>query len=140
MKKEVFLILCCILVILLSSCAFDVVHVKQIPTKIDSSHLTKAPFKLEKDVKVSLGTGYSRKLKKGTRWNYVGTIPYGDVYKTNDQILTVEASNIYEAYIVVSSGKLVGFYLPVEHSFFPINDSKELKMSKINNVILDKRR
>jgi len=119
------------LAILLSSCAFDLVHVKQIPTQIESTHLSKRPFKLEKEVNVSLGTGYSRKLKQGTKWNYVGTISYGDVYKTNDQILTVEGSNIYEAYIVVSSGKLVGFYLPVEQSYSPLSDSKDLYFEKI---------
>ena len=119
------------LAILLSSCAFDLVHVKQIPTQIESTHLSKRPFKLEKEVNVSLGTGYGRELKQGTRWHYVGTISYGDVYKTNDQILTVEGSNIYEAYIVVSSGKLVGFYLPVEQSYSPLGDSKELYFEKL---------
>ncbi len=62
------------LAILLSSCAFDLVHVKQIPTQIESTHLSKGPFKLAKEVNVSLGTGYSRNLKQGTKWNYVGTI------------------------------------------------------------------
>jgi hypothetical protein len=36
------------------------------------------------------------------------------VYATRDRVLTVEASNVHEAYIVVSNGKLVGFFLPVE--------------------------
>lgn len=133
MKEGGFFILSCFFAILLSSCAFDLVHVKQIPTQIESTHLSKSPFKLEKEVKVSLGTGYSRKLKQGTKWNYIGMISYGDVYKTNDQILTVEASNIYEAYIVVSSGKLVGFYLPAEQSYSPLSDSKELYFEKINH-------
>jgi len=132
MKKGMCFLLRCVFIILLSSCAFDLVHVKQIPTQLESSQLSKSSFILEKEVNISLGTGYSRKLKQGTKWNYVGTISYGDVYKTNDQILTVEASNIYEAYIVISSGKLVGFYLPVERSFFPISNPQKLAMSKIN--------
>ena len=77
-------------------------------------------FELQQEVKVRLPTGYSRVLKKGTKWDLVGTISHGDVYKTKDQVLTVEASNTHEAYIVVSSGKLVGSYLPVERSFSPL--------------------
>ncbi len=132
MKKGICFILCCVLAMLLFSCAFDLVHVKQIPTQIESLPLSKASFLLEKEVNVSLGTGYSRKLKQGTKWHYVGTISYGDIYKTNDQILTVEASNVYEAYIVVSSGNLVGFYLPVQQSFSPLSNPQKLKMRKIN--------
>ena len=132
MYKMHFLGVILCLGILLNGCAFDLVHVKQIPTQIESAQLSKSSFELEKEVNVSLGSGYSRKLKKGTKWDNVGNISYGDVFKTNDQILTVEASNIYEAYIVVSSDKLVGFYLPVEQSFSPLSNPKELKIRKIN--------
>ncbi len=52
----------------------------------------------------------------------------GDVYKTRDQVLTVEASNVQEAYIVVESGRLVGFYMPVERTFSPFNGRPELPM------------
>ncbi|HVN97529.1 MAG TPA: hypothetical protein VMT62_13960 [Syntrophorhabdaceae bacterium] len=47
----------------------------------------------------------------------VGTVSEGEVYKSKDQVLTVECSNIHEAYLVVSQGSLVGFYLPVEKGF-----------------------
>jgi len=50
----------------------------------------------------------------------------GVVYKSKDQVLTVEASNIYEANIVVLSNKLVGFYLPVEHTFSPLDSKVKL--------------
>jgi hypothetical protein len=121
----------CGLVMLLGSCAFDLVHVKQIPIQLQSAQSPKNPFVLEQEVNVSLGTGYSRVLKKGTEWRFVGTIPNGDVYSTDDQVLTVEASNIYEAYIVVSSGKLVGFYLPVGKSFSPLADVKALAVREL---------
>jgi len=110
----------------LAYCAFDVVHVKQVPTQFEAPQAPKNSFELEKEVKVSLGTGYSRVLKKGIRWDFVGTTSYGDVYRSKDQILTVEASNIHEAYLVISSGKLVGFYLPVEKSFSPLGDPQVL--------------
>lgn len=118
--------------LLLNGCAFDIAHVKQLPAQIQSTGISKEPFELEKEVDVNLDTGYSRKLKKGTKWNYVGTMQYGDIFKTNDQILTVEAANIHEAYIVVSSGKLVGFYLPAVKTYSPLSNTKDLFMKKIS--------
>jgi hypothetical protein len=120
------------LLVLLSSCALDVIHVDQIPTQLDVAASSKNSFELQQEVKVNLPSGYSRVLKKGTKWDFVGTASQGDVYKTKDQVLTVEASNIHEAYIVISSGKLVGFYLPVERSFSPLG-SVSLPMKEIIN-------
>jgi hypothetical protein len=113
------------------SCAFDLVHVKQLPTKLDTTQLPKSSLILEKEEKIDLGTGYSRVIKDGTKWDYVGTIENGDVYNTKDQVLTVEASNIHEAYIVISSGKLIGFYLPVEKTFSPLSEFRELKIKEV---------
>jgi len=110
------------------ACAFDIVHVKQVPLKLEPTQISKSSFELEKEITFGLGTGFTRTLRAGTRWHYVGKVSYGDIFKTYDQILTVEASNIYEAYIVVSSRKLVGFYLPVEHSFSPLNKPIGLAM------------
>ena len=121
----------CALTFLLTGCAFDVVHVKQFPANLDSGQAPKNSCFLEKEVNVDLGTGYSRTLRPGTRWDYAGSIPQGEVFKTKDQILTVEASHIHEAYIVVSSGKLVGFYLPVEKTFSPLNAPQELSMKNL---------
>ena len=50
---------------------------------------------LDEDLEVNLGTGYSRTLNAGVTWTNVGHISNGDVYKTDDQILTIEGSNIY---------------------------------------------
>lgn len=116
----------------LVSCAFDIVHVKQIPTNITHPSCTEPCFKLKDNVHINLGTGYSRILKKDTNWKYVGKITEGNVYLTKDQIVTVEASNIYEAYIVVSNQKLVGFYLPVERTFCPIEEPIKLNIQIIN--------
>lgn len=115
---------------LTTSCAFDLVRVKQIPTALESARASQPALTLEEHVRVALGTGYSRVLKQGTTWKHVGTITEGEVYRTDDQVLTVEASNIYEAYIVVLDGRLVGFYLPVEKAFSPIRRSRELPLRK----------
>lgn len=113
---------------LFAACAFDLVNIKQNPTKLQSGKESKSTFQLEEEVSVGLVTGFSIILKNGTKWKHIGSIPEGNVYRTDDQILTVEASNIYEAYIVVSSAKLLGFYLPVESSYSPLSKPEELKI------------
>jgi hypothetical protein len=119
------------LLLFLHACAFDIVHVKQIPTKFETTSSNFKAFELEKEVSVRLDTTYSRSLKKGTRWVCVGTTTEGAVYRTNDQILTIEGSNIHEAYIVVKSGMLIGFYLPVERTFSPLSSSIALSFKEI---------
>ncbi|NKC16270.1 MAG: hypothetical protein GKR94_29920 [Gammaproteobacteria bacterium] len=111
---------------LMVGCAFDVIRVEQVPTSLSSAQNCDDSFILTKKIDIQLDSGYSRILKKGTKWNCIGSIIQGDVYKTKDQILTVEASNIYEANIVVSSGELVGFYLPVEGTFSPLDKRIQL--------------
>ena len=100
---------------------FDISRVEQIPTELKFAAPCAKEFVLKQDIKISAHSGFNRTLEKNTRWDCVGKISQGIVYKTKDQILTIEASNIYEANIVVSDQKIVGFYLPVEKSFSPIS-------------------
>jgi len=118
------------LVLALSGCAFDLAHVPQTPVQLEGAP-DRASFELADDVTINAGVGYKRTLKRGTRWRPVGRITQGDIYRTNDQVLTVEASNIHEAYIVVSSGKLVGFYLPVEKSFSSSTQIRDLPIKEL---------
>jgi len=131
MKNKTWIIPMFCLFLLLNACAFDIVRVKQIPVSLESSHNPKSSLELQEEATVRMESGYSRTLKAKTRWEYVGKISNGDVFKTKDQVLTVEASNIYEAYIVISSEKLVGFYLPIEKSFSPLSEPKVLNMMMI---------
>jgi len=120
MKQAAGVVVSCLFFVLLHACAFDVVHEKQIPTQLETLPATNRSFELDSEVTVHLDTGYSRVLKKGSRWTCVGATPEGDVYRTKDQVLTIEGSNIHEAFIVVKSQNLVGFYLPVERTFSPL--------------------
>jgi hypothetical protein len=60
-------------------------------------------------------------LEAGTRWTQVGRIEQGDVFRTKDQIVQVEASDVYEAYVVLNGNNIVGFYLPVERTFTAVS-------------------
>jgi len=117
-KKFVFV--SCLSVLLISiGCAPEV-------RRVSSTFIPMSPgrhiesFYLTDDVIIKLHTGYESILKHESRWNFVGQIPEGNVYKPHDQVLTVEGANIHEAYIVISNGQLVGFYLPVEKAFSPL--------------------
>ncbi len=113
---------------LLGACAFDVIHVEQRPARLEAARADGQPFELAADVRVDIGFGYYRVLKQGTKWRPVGRVTQGDVYTSSDQVLTVEASNIQEAYLVLESRTLVGFYMPVERSFSPLGHRVELPM------------
>ncbi len=132
MKKIFLLLLSVFFALACFGCAFDIVHVDQIPVKYEKINAQQSGFKSKDTVNIDLGTGYRRKLNKGTEWHYVGTISQGDIFKTNDQVLTVEGSNIFEAFIVISEKKLVGFFLPVEETYSPLSTTKSLPMISIN--------
>lgn len=83
-------------------------------------------FRLARAAEVPLSTGYSTTLRPGSRWELVGHLPQGEVYRTRDQVVTVEGAHIHEAYIVIDRGSLVGFYLPVEQTFSPLGQSQAL--------------
>lgn len=64
---------------------------------------------------IQLSSNYTRVLVAGSRWSPVGTLGRGTVYRPSDgAIFTIEGANVHEAYLVVSEGMLVGFYLPGE--------------------------
>jgi hypothetical protein len=81
-------------------------------------------IRVMKGLDVHLSTGYTTRIKPNTTWSLVGSLPQGEVYKSRDQVLTVEGADVAEAYLVVDDDKLVGFYLPVEHTFSPISPTR----------------
>lgn len=85
-------------------------------------------FRLSRAAEVALSTGYSTTLRANTRWELVGTITQGEVYRTKDQVVTLEGAHIHEGYLVLDRGTLVGFYLPVERTFSPVTPAKQLSI------------
>jgi hypothetical protein len=113
----------CTTALLVSGCAFDITDVKWLPAQAQSPASTERAFVLAEEVYISgAPCGYSRTLRPKTRWELSATLAQGDVFRSRDQTLTVECSNVFEAYLVVTAGQLVGFYLPVEKGFVSLSD------------------
>ena len=125
------LALVCVLAI--SGCAFDVSYVKKVPASFALVIGSEPDFVLGQEVKVGLGTGFPTRLKAGTRWHQVGQTESGSVFATKDQIVTVEASNIYEAQLVVSNRCIAGFYLPVEKQLAPVSHPIPIDFDNTNH-------
>ena len=86
-------------------------------------------LRLDASVDVRLDSGYSRTLKRGTTWKWVGSISQGEVWEPIDTVLTVEGRYVHEAYLVISAPHLVGFYLPVEDAFLQLRTPIPLKFT-----------
>jgi len=79
-----------------------------------------ARYHLQDQVAGAPAGGHERKLAAGSTWQAVGTIAEGGVYRPVGTILTAEAMNVHEAYIVVRDRTWVGFWLPAENGFVEI--------------------
>ena len=109
-----------------AGCAFDVVKIERQPATLRTDVRVEDGFTLRTPATIDLSTGYSRTLKAPSIWRTVGSLPQGHVLTTDGQTLTVEGSNIYEAYIVVSGRRLMGFYLPANRNYSPLQTPIEL--------------
>ena len=81
---------------------------------------------ITKPISLHLDTGYKRDIKPDSRWSYVGDIVKGKVYKPVDDVFSIEGTQRYEAYLVISKGRVVGFYLPASSNFSPLTDQVAL--------------
>ena len=110
----------CMVGLFLSACAFDLAHVTYTAATFQPTQNSTRTLVLSDEVPLTdTPCSYSRTLRKTTRWDQVGAIAEGDVLRSKDQVLTLECSNVHEAYLVMSGDKLVGFFLPVEKGFVP---------------------
>jgi hypothetical protein len=55
----------------------------------------------------------------GSRWEHVGDIPTGAVYRPLGDVLMLRSSETHEAFAVIRDGRCVGVYLPVPQVFVP---------------------
>lgn len=113
---------------LLSACASDSpVRAVYVPVISSESSMVS---QLSRDVQVSFsdGTGYT--LPSDSRWRRIGALVQGDVYKHQGAPFMVGKRGGSEAYLVATSGKLVGFYLPGGNLFMPLGKPVVLPFSQ----------
>jgi len=115
MKKTVQLIFL-VVGLLIAGCS-----VKYTPVVIKTTTKSKPMWTLTEKINVTLQSGSTTHLKLNTTWEHVGTIEQGEVYKTKDQIVTIRGPNMFEAYLVISEERIVGFYLPIEKGYARIS-------------------
>lgn len=116
--------------LLASGCAFDVVQLHSNPTSFTATAQTEPYFVLAKSASPKLVSGWVSPLKSATVWQRIGSIAEGDVFKTKDQVLTVEASNLYQADMVIKNGEVVGFYIPTSKAFTPCSQPLSVELKK----------
>jgi len=113
-----------LLVVLASGCAFNLADVEYAPSRFQTMTDGARAFTLSMNVELrDMPCWYGRELRQHTRWEHIGSVTQGEVFRSKDQILTLECSNIYEAYLVVQEGRLVGFFLPVQQGFVSLSES-----------------
>jgi len=102
-------------ILLVSGCATVAKQQVQLqPTRTAETLLVKHA------IAISLDTGADRTIKADSTWKYIGNINSGKVYKPVDDVFSIEGIQQYEAYLVISGGKIVGFYLPASSNFSPL--------------------
>lgn len=74
-------------------------------------------FELAETLEVHTSNAKTNILRSSSRWELVGSISEGNVYRPKNHVLIVNSFDVHEAYIVVNSGNLIGYYLPIENTF-----------------------
>lgn len=89
-----------------------------------------AEVRIAQSTVVASSAGRRRELDAGSRWQAVGRIAQGVVYQRVGSVFAVQARDVHEAYLVVSEGRLQGFYLPAERAFSPANPPIPLNLGR----------
>ena len=116
-----------LLLALLVGCASEIYRK---PTQFSAS-TDAAFFVLERDVTATPTLGDPATLKGGSTWVHVGEVPEGPVYAIRNDVFMVRGRNAHEAHCVVAAGgKLIGFFLPVERAFVPVDPQVQLPINR----------
>jgi len=112
---------------LLVGCASEI---QRSPTQFTAS-TGGSTFVLAQDVTVRPTLGDPATLKSGSTWVRVGQVPEGPVYAIKNDVFMVRGRNAHEAQCVVADGgKLIGFFLPVERAFVPVDPQVQLPINR----------
>jgi hypothetical protein len=111
--------------LLLCGCAAEVV--RQPAALQPPPAESRATIEITRLTTIVLPTGYERSLLTGSRWQRVGSIPQGQVFRPLDTVFTIEGANTHEAFLVIQDARLVGFYLPGERAYAPLETGLALQ-------------
>ena len=112
---------------LLIACAAEI---RRTPTQFKAS-TDAAMLVLERDISVTPASGDPATLRAGSTWVHVGHVPQGPVYAVKNDVFMVRGRNAHEAQCVISDGgKLIGFFLPVERAFVPVESQVQLPINR----------
>lgn len=103
------------------------------PATLDDTPVAAPPrdVRLVKTTDIALPTGYRRTLATTTTWRPAGRLPQGAVYRPVDSVFTIEGRQVHEAWLVVADGaRLVGFYLPGEARYSPLDTTIRLSLGE----------
>ncbi|CUI73836.1 hypothetical protein [Achromobacter xylosoxidans] len=78
-------------------------------------------LQLSREVVAKLPNDAAVTLPSGSQWRRAGAIVQGDVFRPLGGPFAIALPRHTEAYLVASSGKLVGFYLPVDSSYIELS-------------------
>ena len=85
---------------------------------------------LSRAVTGKLSDGQAFRLEDASQWRRVGALVQGDVYRPLGAPVALGKRARSEAYLVASSGRLIGFYLPAAGMFLPLSESQVLPFSQ----------
>jgi len=112
---------------LLVGCASEIYRT---PTQFSAS-TDAAVLVLDRDITVTPTLGDRATLKAGSTWIHVGQVPEGPVYAIKNDVFMVRGRNAHEAQCVIAGGgKLIGFFLPVERAFVPVDPQVQLPINQ----------
>ncbi len=77
-------------------------------------------IRVASEVSIRLHTGFTRPIPGGSRWELVGRLPQGEVFRPVGTVYAIEGRDVHEAYLVLRQGVLQGFYLPAESRYSPL--------------------
>jgi hypothetical protein len=112
----------------LNGCAAEVVRYST--ELVDEKPLQSKLYITSQPALITLDSSYQRTINTGTEFVEFGTIKQGKVLKPRNAVFTIEGAHIHEAYPVVESSRIVGFYLPVEKAFSPLSQSSALHLQE----------
>ncbi|WP_241049561.1 hypothetical protein [Achromobacter xylosoxidans] len=78
-------------------------------------------LQLSRDVVATLPNAAAVTLPSGSQWRRAGAIVQGDVFRPLGGPFAIALPRQTEAYLVASSGKLLGFYLPADSSYIELS-------------------